>query len=103
MSIACDAPRASAPSATRSRRTRTSPFRDATSSLIFDGRRLEGETRTLAEYGLPERAGDFLETTRSLSEPLLSQRNVSEDLLLALPRRAPRGCDGGRVRSTKKK
>ena len=22
--------------------------------LIFDGRRLEGETRTLAEYGLPE-------------------------------------------------
>ena len=45
--------------------------------LIFDGRRLEGETRTLAEYGLPERAGDFLETTRSLSEPLLSQRNVS--------------------------
>ena len=26
--------------------------------LIFEGRRLEGETRTLAEYGLPERAGD---------------------------------------------
>ena len=28
--------------------------------LIFDGKRLEGETRTLAEYGLPERAGDFV-------------------------------------------
>ena len=27
--------------------------------LIFDGKSLEGETRTLAEYGLPERAGDF--------------------------------------------
>ena len=26
--------------------------------LIFEGRRLEGETRTLGEYGLPERAGD---------------------------------------------
>lgn len=37
--------------------------------LIFDGRRLEGETRTLAEYGLPERAGDFLETARA-TEPL---------------------------------
>jgi len=39
--------------------------------LIFDGRRLEGETRTLAEYGLPERAGDFLETARA-TEPLAS-------------------------------
>ena len=37
--------------------------------LIFDGRRLEGETRTLAEYGLPERAGDFFETARA-TEPL---------------------------------
>ena len=39
--------------------------------LIFDGRRLEGETRTLAEYGLPERAGDFFETARA-TEPLAS-------------------------------
>ena len=39
--------------------------------LIFDGRRLEGETRTLAEYGLPERAGDFPETARA-TEPLAS-------------------------------
>ena len=39
--------------------------------LIFDGRRLEGETRTLAEYGLPVRAGDFPETARA-TEPLAS-------------------------------
>lgn len=40
--------------------------------LIFDGRRLEGETRTLAEYGLPERAGDFFETVARATEPLAS-------------------------------
>lgn len=46
--------------------------------LIFDGRRLEGETRTLAEYGLPERAGDFFETARSGAGPEAKQPPRSE-------------------------
>jgi len=36
--------------------------------LIFEGRRLEGETRTLGEYGLPERAGDA-EAAQDEEEP----------------------------------
>ena len=68
--------------------------------LIFDGRRLEGETRTLAEYGLPERAGDFLETTRSLSEPLLSQRNVSPG---GAPSSGPPGPRGERAAFDRRK
>jgi hypothetical protein len=36
--------------------------------LIFQGRRLEGETRTLGEYGLPERAGDA-EAAQDEEEP----------------------------------
>ena len=68
MSVACDAASSvgAVGDALASHPDVAVPRRDQL--LIFEGRRLEGETRTLGEYGLPERAGDA-EAAQDEEEP----------------------------------